>query len=373
MASIRMIVRGDAERKQGGDTLQAEATLTALRYSGHDATLDQYSPRWRPADVDIHHLFNIDRPIEFVHVAKLCRRANRSLVVSTIHHSDLAISNLRSAEYRRSKGTRRLLAKLPSWLREGLTYARRHHRVGDLAWLATALLRGWSTKRAVRRALLYDHVQIVALSEKEESWLRRDFSLPMDTRISIVPNGVDQSVDLQQPWPERSSTILCVGRIEPRKQQLEVAEAATRLNARVNFVGSASETAKGYVHAFTSALNNGELEWLGPMSHQEVMALMGRSRVLLNASWAEVQSLVELEAKNAGMWVVSNHESAADLPASEPLIEKQESVEHLLRRAMECSLSPSGPMRNSSHTVSWRDVADCLSAIYSEKVGQGAS
>ncbi len=41
------------------------------------------------------------------------------------------------------------------------------------------------------------------------------------------------------------------------------------------------------------------------MPHREVLAVYGKSRVLLNASWVEVQSLVDIEAASAGCFVVN--------------------------------------------------------------------
>jgi glycosyltransferase involved in cell wall biosynthesis len=127
----------------------------------------------------------------------------------------------------------------------------------------------------------------------------------------VIPNGRPPVPDPVPPWHERSRGIVVVGRIEPRKRQLAVAEAAAARGIPVTFIGPATDDA--YSRQFREYVASvPAIEWLGPRPASETVALIATSRVLLNASWVEVQSLVDIEAATAGCWVVTSPTGSSD-------------------------------------------------------------
>ncbi|OII37981.1 hypothetical protein BIV02_15380 [Curtobacterium sp. MMLR14_014] len=83
------------------------------------------------------------------------------------------------------------------------------------------------------------------------------------------------------------------------------------------------------------------------MSHDDVLREIDAAKVLLNASWVEVQSLVELEAAARGAWVVASMGAGNSAEYLGPVFRGVEGddVDRMLRVATELIRSGHGPER----------------------------
>src|SRR5690606_20347363 len=119
----------------------------------------------------------------------------------------------------------------------------------------------------------------------------------------LTPNGRPEPVGSRL---SRVPRILVVGRIETRKRSLDVARVSRDMNVPITFVGGVNQNEPSYIEDFRSIVDQTPiLTWTGEVDHARVLELMSSSTVLLNCSWVEVQSLVDLEAAFRGCRVIT--------------------------------------------------------------------
>jgi glycosyltransferase involved in cell wall biosynthesis len=201
----------------------------------------------------------------------------------------------------------------------------------------------------------------------EESALRRDFGVT-GANFTQVPNGIER---LATPVPgAQRRGILVVGRIEERKRQLELLRHAEKKNVGLTFIGPANANSSTYAKTFAGEVAvSRHSTWLGALTHEAVMAQMSRARVVLNLSWVEVQSLVELEAVASGCFVVagSSGGNAAQFPDLVRAVHPAD-IEQAFRlvRDLESKEPPVAPVQYPS----WADVARGLAQVYEEALSR---
>lgn len=362
---VDMVLRSDAGHKGGGDLVQAEKYAEELRALGVDVRLVPFSVGFAPRGGAIVHAFNTDRPCELRHLMRIV--APERMVVSPVHHSSRLSRRMRAAE-RGGSVRDEVGARLPERVRVFALYAARVVRDLDASV--------WDRARAVAfagadllkpRGSLGRQLQgvraVLLLSQRERDEMAVDLGYRGANHVT-VPNGLESLGAPLLPWAQRERRVVVVGRIEPRKRQVEVLEAANRLGVPLTFVGAPNDGRPQYMARFRDALAAGPSEWVGALPREDVLGLMGRSRVLLNLSWVEVQSLVDLEGAAAGCYVVtsaagSTKEWLGDLVDEFPVAELDAAVE----RAHELSqVSHSPAPFDYVHT--WASAANRLRAVY---------
>lgn len=317
------------------------------------------------------HVFNIDRPLDFLLACRAAR--GRRLIVSPIHHELTRVRRMRRAE--RGRGLRSAAGRiLPERLREWLGTAMRSARLAATpsGLLATLRAVAWSAPRAARmwreagRAL--DRADAVALlAEGEGTHLRQLTGWRTDNAV-LVPNGRPEDLDLsgRRPWADRTAgSILVVGRIEPRKRQLELARSADRLGIPVRFAGPISDPGTVWANEFEAlAASSPFVEHLGGLDRTDVLKLLGGTRVLVNASWVEVQSLVDLEAVTMGCAVVSTPTGhSREWLGDAVTVPGGDDPDTLLTTAASIAAQDAGPDR-TRYQWTWGRAADRLAELY---------
>ena len=208
---------------------------------------------------------------------------------------------------------------------------------------------------------------VFTLSRVEEECLRRETG--WQGRNSVrVPNGAPERPIPELGWESRSSELICIGRIEPRKRQLELARIARDRGIRIKFLGGLNSDVPRYGQEFEAVVSSTQgLSWRGQCSAEEVGRELGSSRILVNASWAEVQSLVDLEAIANGCLVYccltgSTYEHS---PHS-TWVYGIHDLELLLVSAWETSRLDQSPHRVDpvEYRWTWMDAASALSDEY---------
>lgn len=373
---IDFVTRSDSPDKFGGDTLQMYEYWRRLEVAGVSVKEVPYSPRMSLRTGAIVHIMNVDRPYDFLDAVNQAR--GHTVVVSPIHHSLSAVRQMRRSE--RGKSARSLVGRaLPESARELLAYAAR-------TWLqsreqgAGVILRGiaravssapgvWSrVGRELNRANA-----VALLAEGEGTHLKIDTGWGGSNAV-LIPNGLPLDVakdEVSRPWNERTIQLLVVGRIEPRKRQAELAEAAGAMRVPIVFAGALNANTGTYGDRFRRALHPKlGIEWRGRLSHAATIALMGNARVLINSSWVEVQSLVDLEAAHMGCHVVC----AAAGNSREWLGEAVHVVEGDPRNFLEAGRrlvqGNEGP-KPSAYSWSWDDATRALLSVYGDLEGLG--
>ncbi|MSR76795.1 MAG: glycosyltransferase [Candidatus Omnitrophica bacterium] len=153
-------------------------------------------------------------------------------------------------------------------------------------------------------------------SQSEAAQLKRFFCIP-ESKIFVVPNAVDESFAQASPnaFEEKygfKNFILCVGRIEPRKNQLGMVRALKGITQTVLFIGDCVSHYQGYYDQCRKEASS-NIHFLGGLPHGSdlLRSAYGACNTFLLASWLETPGLAALEAGLAGAKIVITQEGAA--------------------------------------------------------------
>lgn len=156
-----------------------------------------------------------------------------------------------------------------------------------------------------KAALLQCADAVLPNSEAEARQLRACFRVDPE-KITVVPNGVDPTwlSPPPRPWSERDG-ILCVGRIEPRKNQLALVRALQGTGLRLTLAGRVVPGEEGYFLE-CMRIGRGYVTYVGHLPHRspQLARLYWSARVVVLPSWFETPGLAALEGAVAGANVV---------------------------------------------------------------------
>ena len=118
-------------------------------------------------------------------------------------------------------------------------------------------------------------------------------------RLVVVPNPVTESYLRGEPSPTREKLLVAVGRWQLKVKGADLLGAALErfLRARPDYraviVGPSAERVRAGATA-------ARVEHVGPLAREELVALLGRSRIAVSSSWWESFSLASYEALAMG-------------------------------------------------------------------------
>lgn len=277
---------------EGGHRTQQMQTAVSLREVGAAVTIGDVGmatwPGW-----DIVHFFGDPRPL------LLLGRPPGALVVSPVYFPrSVHLGPVYSRPGRFAMSEQLLLHRLRCLRHRSL----RRAQVADFDAHVAAIAQG---------------DVIVVNSHAEADLLRTESHRPLPD-VRVVHSGVDQAFFHGDTAEGRrllgidddGDLVLCVGRLEPRKNQLTLAKAMCGVPARLVLVGSVLPGNEGYLAACRAALPS--LLHVPAVDHAELPHVYRVAGVHVLASWYETTGLSTLEAMAAGTPVV-----VGDTPAVE--------------------------------------------------------
>lgn len=290
---VLWLVRDNLEAHPGGDTTQILQTAAALRRLGVSIDFSSNPSDWS-SDYDLAHLFHLDRLWEHLSACRVLREAGAVTVLSTIYWpSDEFDRHART-------GLQGALARLVGTRRyQSLRQVQR----GALACLKNRSIRGWDRRLfsfgGAARRLLETVAVILPNSEAEREQVERNFDVRRPA--VIVPNAVnaaDFAAETHSASEDRNG-VLCVGRIEPRKNQFALIRALRDIDAPATFVGGAGRFNRKYYERCKRAAGP-NIRFLDQRSAAELGNLYQSARVHACVSWYETPGLASLEAALGG-------------------------------------------------------------------------
>jgi len=103
----------------------------------------------------------------------------------------------------------------------------------------------------------------------------------------------------------RDIDILCVARIDRRKNQLQIAKEFAGTDYIVKFIGPVGPNSKKYFKELQKLINeNNNLEYLGVKTQEELDLFYSRTKYHCLLSWVETPGLVNLDAFSKGCEVI---------------------------------------------------------------------
>ncbi len=289
---VLMQSRASLFRISGGDTIQILKTKEYLEKLGVEVDISlEIEPELKK--YDIVHLFHFFRIHETYFQARNAKKQGKKVVLTPIYvsrkirnyfekNADLGyikyLNKILSEEYReRIKG---------GW----------HYFIDKEKNKASLLLFFKGYKILQKETLSYIDL-LLPNSYAEMEMLHEDF--PGEYKYKVIPNAIDKDLfSLEIEWNKYNipdDCVLCVARIEPRKNQLAVVKACKELGLRLVLVGSPVPNRISYYNKIRRC-SKSDVIIMDSLPHNELIYIYAYGKVHVLASWFESPGLSSLEA-----------------------------------------------------------------------------
>ena len=355
---VLWLIRDDLFQRPGGDTTQIVETSNALRCAGVRVDLSgQLGPKLN--GYDLVHLFHLDRLWENIPHCRRIRQYGCPAVLSPIwwpvDHFDTCGRVGLTGLLARRLGSRQFqnirLGQRSAWLWL-------KHLASDQA--ATMI-----TASTFATRYLLDTVRVLlpnSRAEQQAIELRFAVQVP----AVVVPNGADADFFRPPPQPTHRNGVLCVARIEPRKNQLQLIRALKPMGLDLTLAGRTCHR-KYLRHCRREA--GSQVRFAGHCNRHEVRALYQRARVHVCPSWYETPGLVNLEAALCGCAVVATPDGSTREYLGQDVIWCRPDDRASIRLAVDTALrrADSGRLLDRIRLrYSWAEAARCTMAAYQQ-------
>lgn len=289
---VAFISRATLYSSPGGDTKQLDLTAEALRKLGVevDVFLAHQSPDYKR--YDLLHFFNIIRPADILHHVE---KSGLPYAVSTI------FLDYGAFEKKERSGLMALLNRFVSEdVIEYLKAIARRVVNGEKIKSRSYLLQGHarSVKKVAQGAA-------VLLPNSENEYRRFVERYGVKRPYHVVPNGISEEVAnrVSSRNPKYEGAVLCVARVEGRKNQLGLIRALNGTDIPLFIHGKASPNNTAYYEACRreAGPNVHFSDWL---SEDELYQMYASAKVHVLPSFFETTGLSSLEAAVMGCNVV---------------------------------------------------------------------
>lgn len=285
-----MISRPTLFSAPGGDTVQIRETAASLKLKGVEVEIILSDSKINYSKFDLLHFFNVIRPNNIIPHS---RNSKLPYVVSTI------FVDYSEVEEKVNAGISKKIIK--SFGSDGLEYIKTiarsiKNKESLIDW--KYLFRGH--KKSVELVLNNASV-LLPNSENEYKRLQKRYSFSAD--YTVIPNAVNSIFLNEKVELENKKGVICVARIEPIKNQLNLIKAVKDTNINLKIIGKPAPNHTGYYEQCKlEATDN--VEFLGQLDRNQVIEELKRAKVHILPSWFETTGLSSLEAGALGCNVV---------------------------------------------------------------------
>lgn len=266
------------------------------------------------SNVDVVHFINLDRPLEiYAQLKYLCHKNTTKLkVLSPIHH-DNEFLKFFNINYRggivgylyRLMRSDNLIDALKNFIR--IFNMRTNSEV-----MRELFIQQLITKFKKQIFILENVDVILPLTNNELFSIEKDFNISLKHKSSVIPNGIDEDIFSTKPNLDTKDGILCVGRIEPRKNQLKLIELLAFTGLKLRFVGGLNWNNASYNRAFLSKVSKfSNVSHIDKIAHEDIATEYNNAKLHVSGSYFEVFPLVDLEAGVGGCNIIATSRSAA--------------------------------------------------------------
>jgi glycosyltransferase involved in cell wall biosynthesis len=289
---VAFISRATLFSSPGGDTKQLEETAAGLRNMGVVVDVYLTNQEIDYSKYDLLHFFNSIRPADIIHHV---RKSKKPYVVSTIF-----------VEYGtvKEEGRQGLVGTIKKMLPES-TFE-------YIKTVARAVKNG--EKIVSKEYLWWGHnssIMYVARNAKmllpnsKSEYNRFVNKYKVNTPYHVVPNGIN-TTSIEKQYPENveyKNAILCMGRIESRKNQLKLIRALNNTQYKLYIHGKPSPNNMAYFEQCQKeAASNVHIG--GHLEEQMLYTAYANAKVHVLPSYFETTGLSSLEAAVMGCNIV---------------------------------------------------------------------
>lgn len=342
----------------GGDTIQVLKTKEHLEQLGHSVAI---STELEPnvSTYDLVHLFNLVRPQEVYLQAANAKQQGKQVALSTIYVSDA------ECDQKARGGLPGLLSRVlkPAQV-EYLKVAARAALSREInKGTGTLLLRGY---RTLQEKILEMTDVLLPNSHSELQRVINDFPLALGKPFVVVPNAIDvklfggEVVPLSPEVVKYRGCILCVARIEARKNQLNLVRAMKQLPWQLVLIGKPAPNQSAYFEQVKQEADQ-NVHILGEVEHSRLPEFYQAAKVHILPSWMETTGLSSLEAGAMGCnLVITDKGDTRDYFEDFAFYCEPDSVDSIratIRKAYETPVDP-GVREHILHNFIWEKTAD---------------
>ena len=242
---------------------------------------------------DLIHFFNIIRPADILlHID----RSGKPFVVSTIY-----VDYSEYEKNERKGGTGILFRFLSADSAEYLKVIARFIVNGEKIVSPNYLLLG--QKKAIKK-IISRSVMLLPNSYNEYKRLSDDYKITKTFRV--IPNAIDTSLFNENSRNElrRQNLVICVGRIEGRKNQFNLIKALNGTRFQLIIIGSTSSNQVGYYEKCRE-IAGPNVSFIGGIAQEQLIDYYKSAKVHVLPSWFETTGLSSLEAATMGCNIVT--------------------------------------------------------------------
>lgn len=283
---VAFIARTDLYLISGGDTVQIEETAQALRELGVSVTIHLSDETINYNNYDLLHFFNI---IDCEDILGHVMRTKVPYVVSTIY-----VDYREYDRYHRG-GAIGLLSRFFSY--DAMEFMKKTAKwlKGDKISTLNYFVKG---NRGAIQYILEHAACLLPNSTNEYKRLLKDYGI--EKKYAVVPNAVDQRLFRYSAEEEESRNIvLCVARIEGRKNQLNLIRAIKGTGYKLVLIGRPSVNQQKYVEQCKSEADE-NVTFINHITQPELLKYYLKAKVHVLPSWFETTGLSSLEAGSMG-------------------------------------------------------------------------
>jgi glycosyltransferase involved in cell wall biosynthesis len=213
--------------------------------------------------------------------------------------------------------------------------------------------------------------RVLACGENEVSTIQKLFK---NSKVSIVNFGSSKS-SVEKIGPELfidtfgiSDFLLCVGRVEPRKNQLMLLTALEKESIPIVFIDGSTTYKPSYKDACCQFKRLGTTLFTGRISEELLISAYKAARVHCLPSFYELPGLVSLEAARYGCQVVGT--SWGTLPnylKDHSFYCQPDSLESIHQTILEAFETPTSPeLSEIAASYTWEQSVDQLTSVYKD-------
>lgn len=291
---ILFISRASLFTIKGGDTIQVLKTAEVLRRSG--VLIDVRLSDERNIDYNNYsliHFFNIIRPADMLlHIKK----SNLPYVISTIY---VDYANPVAPKTRRirdsvlnlfSSDTQEYIKTIGKAMLQGQKIVSRNY-----IWKGHKSSVKWALKNATE-----------LLPNSENEYKRLLTSYGVEKKYSVIPNAADVELfnyNEEDIKNKDRNMILCVARIELRKNQLNLIKALNDTDFQLYLIGNPAPNHIAYYNE-CKKISGPNIHFVDAVAQIELVQYYKKAKVHVLPSWFETTGLASLEALFCGCNVV---------------------------------------------------------------------
>ncbi|PCI98563.1 MAG: glycosyl transferase family 1 [Flavobacteriales bacterium] len=286
---VLIISRSTLYSSPGGDSVQIIETAKAVRELGVEVDIKLTNETINYDKYDLIHFFNIIRPNDIIyHVNK----SNKKFVVSTIF--------VDYSEYEKLNRTGILgtLFKILSpdqleFVKSIARYIVNGEKINGYSYY-------FKGHKGTIEHLLNKASLLLPNSDSEYNRLKKRYSFDKD--YIKVPNAVSTDF-IDKSSENKREGVICVGRIEGRKNQLNLIRALKGTNIPLTIIGNYSPNHKSYYDLCVAEAGE-NVTILGHLGKDEIIVQYKKHKAHILPSWFETTGLSSLESATMGCNVI---------------------------------------------------------------------